>query len=59
MANEFVTRKGLISLGGITFPYTGVTSAYSVGVNDYFIELRKLKYKWREYQFHYVKRYQN
>ncbi len=37
MANEFVARKGLISLGGMTYPYTTKTSAYSIGENDYFI----------------------
>lgn len=37
MANEFILRKGLISLGGVTLPYTGVSSTYSIGVNDYMI----------------------
>ena len=37
MANEFVVRNGLISLGGMTYPYTSKTSAYSIGANDYFI----------------------
>jgi len=39
MANEFVARKGIISLGGITFPATGITSSYTVGVNDYLIDV--------------------
>jgi len=39
MANEFVARKGIISLGGITFPATGITSSYIVGVNDYLIDV--------------------
>ena len=39
MANEFVARKGFISLGGITFPATGINANYSVGVNDYLIDV--------------------
>jgi hypothetical protein len=39
MANEFVARKGIISLGGITFPAKGITSSYTVGVNDYLIDV--------------------
>lgn len=39
MANEFVARKGFISLGGITFPVTGINSNYTVGVNDYLIDV--------------------
>lgn len=39
MANEFVARKGIVSLGGITFPVTGITESYTVGVNDYFIDV--------------------
>jgi hypothetical protein len=38
MANEFVTRRGLISLGGITFPYVGKTSTYSISDDDYFVD---------------------
>ena len=39
MANqEFVTRRGLISLGGITFPYVSTNATYSVSVDDYFID---------------------
>ena len=34
MANEFVTRNGLISLGGETFPYKAVTTTYAIGPND-------------------------
>lgn len=37
MANEFVARNGLISLGSVTLPYTAITSTYTVGENDYFI----------------------
>ena len=39
MANEFVARKGIKSLGGITFPATGINANYSVGVNDYLIDV--------------------
>jgi hypothetical protein len=39
MANEFVARKGIILLGGITFPAKGITSSYTVGVNDYLIDV--------------------
>ena len=38
MANEFVLRKGLISLGGVTFPLTQVNGAYTVLPTDYFVE---------------------
>ena len=38
MANEFVTRNGLISLGGVTFPRTVCSSTYSVLSTDYFVE---------------------
>ena len=38
MANEFVLRKGLISLGGVTFPLTQITGAYTVESTDYFVE---------------------
>jgi len=37
MANEFVTRNGLISLGGVTFPYKAVTTTYPVLETDYFV----------------------
>jgi hypothetical protein len=39
MANEFVIRNGLKSLGGITFPATGINATYTVGVNDYLIDI--------------------
>jgi len=39
MVNEFVVRKGIISLGGITFPVTGINANYNVGVNDYLIDV--------------------
>ena len=29
MANEFVTRRGIISLGGVTFPYYSTTTVYT------------------------------
>jgi len=38
MNQEFVTRRGLISQGGITFPYVGITTTYSISSDDYFIE---------------------
>ena len=38
MANEFVLRKGLISLGGVTFPLTQVNGTYTVLPTDYFVE---------------------
>ena len=38
MANEFVTRKGLISLGGVSFPYTQKTSDYIVTSEDYYVD---------------------
>lgn len=39
MANEFIVRKGIKSLGGITFPATGVTTTYSVNDDDYLIDV--------------------
>jgi len=38
MANEFVVRRGIISLGGVTFPEVAVTGSYTVTVNDYLID---------------------
>ena len=38
MANEFIIRKGLISLGGVTFPLTEITSTYTVTSSDYFVD---------------------
>ena len=38
MANEFVLRKGLISLGGVTFPLTQITDTYTVESTDYFVD---------------------
>jgi hypothetical protein len=37
MANEFVVRRGIISLGGVTFPEVAVTGSYTVTVNYYYI----------------------
>ena len=34
MANEFVVRKGIKSLGGVIFPVTGINSTYTVDTND-------------------------
>ena len=39
MANEFVVRKGIKSLGGIIFPVTGINSTYTVDTNDYLIDI--------------------
>lgn len=39
MANEFIIRNGLKSLGGITFPITEINENYNVGVNDYLIDV--------------------
>ena len=39
MAKDFVVRNGLKSLGGITFPATGINATYTVGVNDYLIDI--------------------
>ena len=38
MANEFILRKGLISLGVVTFPLTQVSTTYTVDSTDYFVE---------------------
>ena len=38
MANEFVTRKGLKSVGGVTFPYVAKNSTYSISSDDHFID---------------------
>lgn len=38
MANEFVARKGIISLGGLNFPYKGVASNYTASTDDHFID---------------------
>jgi hypothetical protein len=38
MSNEFVTRKGLISLGGITYPLKTVTSTYTITADDHTID---------------------
>lgn len=39
MANDFVVRNGLKSLGGITFPLTGITTTYTVKDDDYLIDI--------------------
>ena len=38
MANEFIARRGLITLGSFTAPYTAVTSNYTVGEDDYVVD---------------------
>jgi hypothetical protein len=37
MANELIARKGFKSLGGVTFPYTGVTDTFIIGPTEYLI----------------------
>jgi hypothetical protein len=39
MANEFVARKGVISLGGLTFPYYPTSVNYTVSPDDFFIDI--------------------
>ena len=40
MANEFVLRKGLVSLGGVRLPFTSVDNVnYSILETDYYIEI--------------------
>ena len=39
MANEFIIRNGLKSLGGITFPITEINANYNVDTNDYLIDV--------------------
>ncbi len=38
MANEFIVRNGIKSLGGVTFPYTAVTSTYTINTENYFVD---------------------
>jgi hypothetical protein len=38
MDKEFVVRRGLISLGGITFPYIDVNGTYTISQNDYLVD---------------------
>lgn len=39
MGKDFVVRNGLKSLGGITFPLTGITATYLVKEQDYLIDI--------------------
>ena len=39
MANEFVIRRGLISLGGVTYPLTEVNNSYTVLTTDYYVSV--------------------
>ena len=39
MAKDFVVRNGLKSLGGITFPLTGISVTYLVKEEDYLIDV--------------------
>ena len=36
--HDFVARKGITSLGGVTFPLRQVTSTTTVSINDYTID---------------------
>ena len=38
MANEFVARNGVKSLGGVVFPYTAVSSTYTVNTSNYLVD---------------------
>jgi len=38
MANEFVVRKGIKSLGGVIFPLTGISNTYTIQSTDNTIE---------------------
>jgi hypothetical protein len=38
MANEFIVRKGIKSLGGVTFPLTGISNTYTIQTTDNTIE---------------------
>jgi len=37
MANEFVARRGIISLGGITYPQVTIGSTYTITDDDYMV----------------------
>ena len=39
MANEFIVRRGIISLGGITFPQVTINSSYTVTDDDYMVDV--------------------
>ena len=39
MANEFVVRRGIKSLGGITFPQVTINSSYTVTDDDYMVDV--------------------
>ena len=38
MSNEFITRKGIKSLGGVTFPLSGISETYTLLNTDYAVE---------------------
>jgi predicted ATP-dependent Lon-type protease len=38
MANEFIARNGFKSLGGINFPYTAVSTTYTVNFDNYLVD---------------------
>jgi len=39
MAKEFVARRGVISLGGLTFPYYPTSVSYTASTDDFFIDI--------------------
>jgi hypothetical protein len=39
MANEFITRNGIKSLSGITFPQLTINNTYSVTDSDYMVDV--------------------
>ena len=39
MANEFIAKKGLITQGGFSTPYTSVTANYTATTTDYTIDV--------------------
>jgi len=39
MANEFIARKGIKSLGGVNFPTKTVSSNTNIGVDDYLVDV--------------------
>jgi hypothetical protein len=39
MADEFIVRRGLISLGGITFPQVTINGPYTVTEDDYMVDV--------------------
>jgi hypothetical protein len=38
MSNEFVARNGVKSLGGVLFPYSAVTTTYTINRSNYLVD---------------------